>query len=221
MNNITLSFIKFLRELKTYVYFNPTTNVTDLEINSVNDIAGIDTTFTVNGLDSSIDKDFMVNRYVKYNDMYIRIVDYDSATYLVTLESSFGVSILNTDSLFITVKDNIYVSFEDETPLKSQIGYANDYTLLAIIYMQNIMDFDKSKINKLRQDLNSLCAKKRLNFKVYDFDSSSPTYGNEIANAQIKNMPEYRDISYLKSKDIANGYVEYKSPFEIYYREKY
>ena len=221
MNNITLSFIKFLKELKTYVYYLPTTNVTDLEIYSVNDIADIDTTFTVSGLDSSIDKDFLVNRYVKYNDMYIRIVDYDNLTNLITLESSFGVPILSTDTLYISVKDNIFVSFGDETFLKSQIGYASNYTLLAIIYIQNKQDFDKSITYKIRQDLSSLCAKNHLNFKVYDFDSSSPTFGNVIASAQIKNMPNYKDISYLNSKDIANGYVEYKSPFEIYYREKY
>lgn len=221
MSNVTLSFIKFLKELETYVYHKDSTNTTDMEVNSVSDIADIDFTFTVNGLDSSIDKDFMVNRYMKYNDMYIRIVDYDSILSLVTLESSFGISILSTDSLFITVKDNIYVSFEDETPLKSQISYAQNYTLLAIVYIQNKMDFDKFEINKIKQSLNELCAKNRLNFKVYDFDSSSPTFGNVIATAQLKNMPEYRDISYLKSTDKANGYVEYKSPFEIYYREKY
>ena len=225
MNNISLSFIKLLKDnIESYVYYLPRTAMTDLEVNVTADTLSTDTTFTLTGnIDSSIDKEFMVGRYIKFNDTYIRIVDYDSLTGLVTIKEPFGVVITTTDSLYIAVKDNVFVDIINNTPMEnSQVDYGIIYNLLAIIYVQNTLDFDKAKTNKIINDINKLCIKtNRMNIKVYDFDSSSPTYGNEISNAQITNYPTFEDISILKSKDIATGYVEYRAVFNIRYKYKF
>ena len=224
MNNVAQSFTKALKEnLDTFVYDNGTID-TKLELIVYNkmQILSTDTSFEIYGdIDSSITKEFMLNRKLVYNSMYIRIIDYNPTTNILTIENSIGD--IQADTQFsIVIKDNLFIDYISVIPLKSQIDIGSSYSMLGIIYIKSYDDYNKNIIRNLKLKLDRLIVKNfRFNIPVYDFDSNSTTYNQIIANGTIKDNMQMSDISNLTVKDIANGYNEYRISFEIIYKWRY
>ena len=67
-------FIKLLKSIKTYVYDKPTINL-DLIITAQveSDTLPVDSEFKIvsSQIDSSVDEEFLVGRYVKFNDIML------------------------------------------------------------------------------------------------------------------------------------------------------
>ena len=129
--NATKSLLKELKSIKTYVYDKPTISLDLIIIAQVeSDTLPVDSEFKIVSpqIDSSVDEEFLVGRYVKFNDMYRRVIGYDTLTQIIKIESDFGVVITTTDTLEIIIKDSMYINYFGNQyfpilKLKSQIFF--------------------------------------------------------------------------------------------------
>lgn len=224
-NNIVKSTTKHIKDnIKAYVYDNDFTKVSmTYNFTFVNNVSSTDTSFEVycDMFDSSVDIQFLKNRYIKYNDMYARIVNYTTVTNIIEVENSFGVDILAGETADIIVLENIKINYTEEIPIKSQIAFGNNYSLLVIAYIKTNMDYNKDKIRNIIEDIKDLIISNRYLIPIYDMDEGSPTYGQKICDGLVKENINFTDISNLSTKDDSNGFAEYRCTFEIRYKIKY
>jgi hypothetical protein len=223
--NATKSLLKELKSIKTYVYDKPTINL-DLIITAQveSDTLPVDSEFKIVSpqIDSSVDEEFLVGRYVKFNDMYRRVIGYDTLTKTIKIESDFGVAITTADTLEIIIKDSMYINYSTDYVLKSQISRGIQYKMIVFLYVKCSSDFDKSNISKIVNDTQDLIIGiNRYNVDIYDFDTTSPTYNTIVGNMIADyNMP-VEDISVDGSKDVSNGYSEFRMTLKFKYKIKY
>ena len=218
MNNVTQSFTKALRDkMQTFVY-DRTSIKTDEEISVTNKIRilSTDTSLILLGLQDGIDAEKVKNRYLRYNDMYIRIIDYDSLNYTVILEKPFGIEIDENSDMDIVFYDNIFIDYKTINSQNSQIARGNIFSQLVIIYIKTFNDEYKLKMGSFLEKFDDLIIGNGYNLEVLDFKEGSPTYGQKISNMIIKNNIQKDDISYMVVK--TNFYCEYKIALEISYK---
>ena len=218
MNNVTQSFTKALRDkMQTFVYDRASIK-TDEEISVTNKIRilSTDTSLILLGLQDGIDAEKVKNRYLRYNDMYIRIIDYDSLNYTVILEKPFGIEIDENSDMDIVFYDNIFIDYKTINSQNSQIARGNIFSQLVIIYIKTFNDEYKLKMGSFLEKFDDLIIGNGYNLEVLDFKEGSPTYGQKISNMIIKNNIQKDDISYMVVK--TNFYCEYKIALEISYK---
>lgn len=223
--NAIKSLLKELKNINTYVYDKPTINL-DLIIEAQveSDTLPVDSEFKIVSpqIDSSVDEEFLVGRYVKFNDMYRRVIAYDVLTQIIKIESDFGVAITTANTLQIVIKDSVYLNYSTEYPLKSQISRGIQYRMVVFLYVKCSNDFDKSNGIKITNEIQDLIiGTNRYNVDIYDFDTTSPTYNTVVGNMIADyNMP-IDDISVAGSKDVSNGYSEFRMTLKFKYKIKY
>lgn len=223
--NATKSLLKELKSIKTYVYDKPTINL-DLIITAQveSDTLPVDSEFKIVSpqIDSSVDEEFLVGRYVKFNDMYRRVINYDVLTQIIKIESDFGVAITTADTLEIIIKDSVYLNYTTEYPLKSQISRGIQYKMIVFLYVKCSNDFDKNNvINIVEQIQDLIIGTNRYNVDIYDFDSTSATYNTVVGNMIADYDIPVNDLSVAGSKDVSNGYSEFRMTLKFKYKIKY
>ena len=223
--NANKSLLKELKNINTYVYDKPTINLDQIITVQVEvDTLPIDLEFKIVSpqLDSSVDEEFLVGRYVKFNDMNRRIIAYNPLTQIVKIDSDFGVVITTADTLEIIIKDSLYLYYANEYMLKSQISRGIENKVILFGYLKSKEDFDKSKLYQLMEDLKDLLiGTNRYNVDIYDYDMSSATYGLKVGNMIFDYDMPINDISNDGSKDIGNGYSELRITLKLKYKIKY
>ena len=223
--NANKSLLKELKSIKTYVYDKPTINL-DLIITAQveSDTLPVDSEFKIVSpqIDSSVDEEFLVGRYVKFNDMYRRVINYDVLTQIIKIESDFGVEITTADTLEIIIKDSVYLNYTTEYPLKSQISRGIQYKMIVFLYVKCSNDFDKNNVvNIVEQIQDLIIGTNRYNVDIYDFDSTSATYNTIVGNMIADYDIPVNDLSVAGSKDVSNGYSEFRMTLKFKYKIKY
>ena len=223
--NATKSLLKELKSIKTYVYDKPTISLDLIIIAQVeSDTLPVDSEFKIVSpqIDSSVDEEFLVGRYVKFNDMYRRVINYDVLTQIIKIESDFGVAITTADTLEIIIKDSVYLNYTTEYPLKSQISRGIQYKMIVFLYVKCSNDFDKNNVANIVEQIQDLIiGTNRYNVDIYDFDTTSPTYNTIVGNMIADYDMPVVDISDAGSKDISNGYSEFRMTLKFKYKIKY
>ena len=223
--NATKSLLKELKSIKTYVYDKPTISLDLIIIAQVeSDTLPVDSEFKIVSpqIDSSVDEEFLVGRYVKFNDMYRRVINYDVLTQIIKIESDFGVEITTADTLEIIIKDSVYLNYTTEYPLKSQISRGIQYKMIVFLYVKCSNDFDKNNVvNIVEQIQDLIIGANRYNVDIYDFDSTSATYNTVVGNMIADYDIPVNDISVAGSKDVSNGYSEFRMTLKVKYKIKY
>ena len=223
--NATKSLLKELKSIKTYVYDKPTISLDLIIIAQVeSDTLPVDSEFKIVSpqIDSSVDEEFLVGRYVKFNDMYRRVIGYDTLTQIIKIESGFGVEITTADALEIIIKDSVYLNYTTEYPLKSQISRGIQYKMIVFLYVKCSNDFDKNNVANIVEQIQDLIiGTNRYNVDIYDFDSTSATYNTIVGNMIADYDIPVDDISVAGSKDVSNGYSEFRMTLKFKYKIKY
>ena len=223
--NATKSLLKELKSIKTYVYDKPTISLDLIIIAQVeSDTLPVDSEFKIVSpqIDSSVDEEFLVGRYVKFNDMYRRVIGYDTLTQIIKIESDFGVEITTADTLEIIIKDSVYLNYTTEYPLKSQISRGIQYKMIVFLYVKCSNDFDKNNVANIVEQIQDLIiGTNRYNVDIYDFDSTSATYNTIVGNMIADYDIPVNDISVAGSKDVSNGYSKFRMTLKFKYKIKY
>ena len=147
------------------------------------------------------------------------VIAYDVLTQIIKIESDFGVAITTADTLQIVIKDSVYLNYSTEYPLKSQISRGIQYRMVVFLYVKCSNDFDKSNGIKITNEIQDLIiGTNRYNVDIYDFDTTSVTYNTVVGNMIADyNMP-IDDISVAGSKDVSNGYSEFRMTLKFKYK---
>ena len=223
--NATKSLLKELKSIKTYVYDKPTISLDLIIIAQVeSDTLPVDSEFKIVSpqIDSSVDEEFLVGRYVKFNDMYRRVIGYDTLTQIIKIESDFGVAITTADTLEIIIKDSVYLNYTTEYPLKSQISRGIQYKMIVFLYVKCSNDFDKNNVANIVEQIQDLIiGTNRYNVDIYDFDTTSSTYNTIVGNMIADYNIPVDDLSVAGSKDVSNGYSEFRMTLKFKYKIKY
>ena len=162
MKKIVKSFIKRLKDygINLYLYDNSDIDISlQINGNSKTDLPlGTETTFVLQDNDSGQDyiitlagyEDYILNRYVRYKNEYIRITAYDNTTGEITLESGFGEAITSEDVFQVLVVDSMYVSsLMDIESTSTQYQNRKTEEILDL-RLQTKLDGDRQKISNFK-----------------------------------------------------------------------
>ena len=130
---------------------------------------GTETTFILINKDFGVDYigQDLINKYISFNGDYKRIVNYDTLTGEIEIESAFGVGILTTDDLVIEVLDSIYIRLIN-------IGSSNDrrrfnkQNVRVTLDIKTKFDSNKDKVFTIIENCQSKLMKDYLHIKMYD-----------------------------------------------------
>ena len=111
LNYVLASIEKYFKNqtsINAFVYTDSKIDISQTVTVGVKvDLTGIETTFILVNKDFGVDYtgQDLINKYISFNGVYKRIIDYDTLTGEIEIESAFGVAITTTDDLVIEVLD--------------------------------------------------------------------------------------------------------------------
>lgn len=214
MNNAINALYRALKDnLSIYVYKDDYIDIAGQYIlTPKSNLTGIETTFQVNGLDTSVTKDFVLNRYLVYNNVERRIVNYIPLTNSITIAQSFGVPITTTDEIKLIVKENLFIDVLDSFEMNGSQLWNKSINILFSLHLKTKKDYTTDKINDFFdnfKDLLNSVYRKRI---PYIDNSGMLTVNPDIIKS---------DISSINQTDITNGYKEFLINFSAIYSKKY
>lgn len=173
LTNVLNSFKKYFANqvgINAFVYTDSKIDISQtVTVGVKTDLTGIETTFILVNKDFGVDYtgQDLINKYISFNGTYKRIIDYDTLTGEIEIESAFGIAILTTDDLVIEVLDSIFIKLMN-------IGSSNDrlrFNIQNVRIMLDIktkFDSDKEKIFTLIENCQDKLMKDYLHIKMYD-----------------------------------------------------
>lgn len=94
--------------------------------------------------------------------------------------------------------------------------------MVVFLYIKCSNDFDKSNGIKITNEIQDLIiGTNRYNVDIYDFDTTSLTYNTVVGNMIVDYDIPINDISVAGSKDVSNGYSEFRMTLKFKYKIKY
>ena len=173
LTNVLNSFKKYLTNqlgINAFVYTDSKIDISQTVTVGVKaDLTGIETTFILVNKDFGVDYtgQELINKYISFNGTYKRIIDYDTLTGEIEIESSFGVVITITDDLVIEVLDSIFIKLMNIGSSNDRLRF-NRQNVRIILDIKTKFDSDKKKIFTLIENCQDKLMKDYLHIKMYD-----------------------------------------------------
>ena len=94
--------------------------------------------------------------------------------------------------------------------------------MIVFLYVKCSNDFDKNNVANIVEQIQDLIiGTNRYNVDIYDFDSTSATYNTIVGNMIADYDIPVDDISVAGSKDVSNGYSEFRMTLKFRYKVNY
>lgn len=173
LTNVLNSFKKYLTNqlgINAFVYNDSKIDISQTVTVGVKvDLTGIETTFILVNKDFGVDYtgQDLINKYISFNGVYKRIIDYNTLTGEIEIESSFGVVITTTDDLVIEVLDSIFIKLMNIGSSNDRLRF-NRQNVRIILDIKTKFDSDKKKIFTLIENCQDKLMKDYLHIKMYD-----------------------------------------------------
>ena len=173
LTNVLNSFKKYFANqvgINAFVYTDSKIDISQtVTVGVKTDLTGIETTFILVNKDFGVDYtgQDLINKYISFNGTYKRIIDYDTLTGEIEIESAFGIAILTTDDLVIEVLDSIFIKLMNIGSSNDRLRF-NRQNVRIMLDIKTKFDSDKEKIFTLIENCQDKLMKDYLHIKMYD-----------------------------------------------------
>lgn len=205
--------------LTAYTFFRTSEReYVDINIAPFADVPITDKSFTIvtGALDSSVDKNFLIGKYLKFNDEFKYITDYDTLTNIITYSSNFAIPITTLDTVTIMMLDNISISCLDDYDLPSRL-YAFRQKAIFEIAIKCIgrdgfpKDDAKARIDTLCDYVKTaFYTKYRMNLPIYNL-----TFTSKLSTLKLDSNMQRIDMTddKVSTKDLTHYLLRFSGTF--------
>jgi hypothetical protein len=118
---------------------------------------------------------FLLNRYITFNDISKRIIAYDNLTGEITIESKFDIPISTADELLLQIVDNVFIYKGAVIDSLYGTNSAQQQNIRVYFRVTSKDDVRGERNEKILEQIKATFYINQFNLKIYD-DATHTTY---------------------------------------------
>ena len=166
-------------DLKAFVYSDNTLMQNNIICNVKADLVGTETVFIVQNAGTDLTSteyvNFLLNRYITFNDISKRIIAYDNLTGEITIESKFDIPISTADELLLQIVDNVFIYKGNVIDSLHGTNSAQQQNVRVYFRVTSKDDVRGERNEKILEQIKATFYSNNFNLKIYE-DATFTTY---------------------------------------------